>query len=153
MALSKLVLKQGLMSLFDEELFPETYEGAANNFSWVVNNYALTIVPPSTSFESARREFVSAFIENKSKESIEILVDAVRGYCEVLAIGMQIPGCVVVSPTGSVALTAGMEIVAEQSLQGMDGEGWVEMVSSLIDSYFRTGKVIQTETGTITPWS
>ena len=153
MALSRLVLMKGLVSLFDGDSFPDSYEGAAENFSKVINDYALSIVPTSVNFEFAREEFVSSFVENRNKESIEILIDAVKWYCGVLTMGMQTPGYVVYSPTENIALTTGMIAVSERSKLGMSGEDWADAVSQIIDSYFRTGKVLQVETGVVTPWS
>ena len=153
MALSRLVLKNGLLGLFESGNYPENTREAGVNFSNVIDIYSVSIIPTSVSFAEAKSMFVSAFLGAEWKQSMEVFVDAVEAYCRTLATGMAVPGFKGIPPVGRALLSKQMEGLGVLSLSGCSVEEWCENASMAIDGYFRTGTFLNVATGIAVPWS
>lgn len=154
MSLIKATLQEKLLELVgNSENFPDTYAQSALNFGNAINAYGSLVIPVSTTSITALSTFVSTFIASKSKESIEILVDAVVSYCSSLALGMTSAGFVGNPPPSSFVLKTSLLLASQIARQGGSAEDWANSASIAIDSYFKTGTATNIETGVIVPWT
>ncbi len=143
---------KGLVSNSDN--FPASYELAATNFGNAVNKYGSKVTPLSTTVAAGLAAFIAKFIASKSKESLEILADAVEAYCQVLASGMA-PAFAGTPPTpvAKTAMIVALNAAGEVAKNGGTADAWAAAAATAIDTYFHTGIAVNSITGATVPWA
>lgn len=153
MALVIATLLNGLKGMVNNpDNFPDTFEQAAANFADVINNYGSLVTPPSTTSAAAKAACSAQFIASKSKQSLDIIIDAVQAYCVALAPGMA-PAFVGTPPPTTAALKTAIDAAGQVALNGGSADAWAQAAATVIDIYFRTGIAANVQTGVPVPWS
>ena len=153
MALVVATLLNGLKGMVSNpDNFPDTFEQAALNFADVINNYGSAVTPPSTTSAAAKSACSAQFIASKSKQSLDIIIDAVQAYCQALALGMA-PTFAGTPPPTTAAMKTAIDAAGQVALNGGAADDWAQAAATAIDAYFKTGIAVNSTTGVAVPWS
>lgn len=155
MPLIKSNLEQSLRSLLDKDYvnfegFPNTSTEVAERWSKVVNDYASTVVPFSTTSVVAKAAFKSTMlaITPSPPNGLALLTTAFSTYASTLAGGMQ-PGFTATPPTSPINLAP----VISLGMSGASGAVIAASLANVIHSWFKTGLATNNSSGTTILWS
>jgi hypothetical protein len=151
MALLKPTLKDGIQSIIDQEYsgftqFPSSVLEAAERWSIAIDNYASLVTPPSTTSQAASQALKAKLLlaENLGVDAFKLgLIE----YATVLAGGMA-PTFTGVPPVTPPIF----EPIFAAGFAGADSATIAELLSSMIDLWFKTGTAINNTSGVTLTW-
>jgi hypothetical protein len=143
MALNRQILQDGIMDIFTN--LPSTKEETAQRWSEAIDNYAASIIPPSTTNQVAKQAFYNVFLQINYTNGIVVFQQAFQQYTTQLSLGMA-PLYVGTPPPVPINL-----LPSFIGLTGAPKEVIVPIMVNIIDIWFRTG-LASNQSGAI-PWS
>lgn len=152
MSLVKSTLVNGLRGIFDVEYsgfkdWPSSLDDAANKWGNTINNYARIVVPVSITSVVARTAFVAKFLLLDSVNDVSGMSDAIKVYADVLGSGMA-PAFTYTIPNIGPDLTP----VKMLGLSGGSSKQCIDLMSTIIDIWFRTCTAQNTISGGVVFW-
>lgn len=148
-------LKVGISKICDQEHllfqgFPSNTIQVADRWSTAINDYAALVIPASLNSSLAKEAFRIALLSISSEvpNGAVLFKTAFSSYAAQLAIGMS-PTFKGNPPPVPIELSS----VFALGFSGGSSEQCVQMMSGIIDLWFRTGTATNTVSGVTTPWS
>ena len=149
-------MKSEIQKINDQEFggfegFPKTLSEAASRWATVVDTFASVVIPASTTASAAKSAFqgVMMGVDVNAGNGLIMLDNACVAYAAALAGGMAGAGFVGVPPVG----LPGCPSVASIGLGGGSAESVADQLSTLIDTWFKTGQATPIAGGPPIPWS
>lgn len=132
------------------EDFPTSISDSANRWANAVNEYAKSVIPPSSTSEQAKQAFIQVMqqVSVPSQNGFAILKLAFTAYASTLALGMA-PTFIATPPPSPIIL----EVVAPLGLGGGSAEAVASAMSNIIDSWFKTGVAVNSGSGVSINWN
>ncbi len=152
MPLLKQNLKNEITRIIDakspiHEGFPSSLSEASVRWANAINSYASSVIPLSSTSQAATIS-LQAHLNTVPTLGEQGFVNGLISYATVLASGMQ-PTFTGVIPPSSVVLTPAFSL----GLSGGSSEEVADLLSSIIDVWFRTGTAINNSSGIVTNWN
>lgn len=152
MPLIKLNLLSNIRSINDQEFigfnqFPQNSIEAANRWSLAIGNYAAQVIPISSTFEPARMALESQLLLIPTAGE-SAFIQGLISYANLLALGMAPTFSAIPPPIPPIlnpAFTLGFG--------GGSSEAVANLLSDIIDGWFRTGTAINTISGVTVNWN
>lgn len=153
MALSKSILKTSLQTFCDEGSvnfvsFPGSFGEAATMWANAFDTYAKMVTPMSSTSQAAKTAFRQQFVLSQDAQDISFLVSCFTKYVQVLATGMA-PIFIATPPLKSAL---NLRVLEDLGLNGASTFECVNTLTTLIDTWMRTGVAVNSVTGVTTLW-
>lgn len=153
MALIRNTLLTELRKGLDEEYseftrHPNSLQEAGEIWANAFSNYAKSIIPISTTVESAKSKFISTFNTITNTNGKVVFPSCFQLYCVELGLGMQ-PLFTAVPPT----LPPFFDSVFISGLAGSSTKLCLEQICTIIDAWIKTGLAINNSSGVTTNWN
>jgi hypothetical protein len=150
MPLVSSILQQGLKTIFTPATMPKDIAAAASDWATAVDNYASSVVPPSTTAAAAKSAFQSIMmgVDPNTQNGIPLLIAAFTAYATQLGLGMAptFTGTPPPLPLNIVPVTI-------LGLNGGSADDCAALFATITDAWFRTGLAINNSSGVTIPWS
>lgn len=152
MPLIKENLKKEIVKIIDAESpihegFPSSVVDASVRWANAINSYASSILPVSTTSQAATIS-LQAHLTTVPSLGEQGFVNGLISYATVLASGMQ-PAFSGVIPPLPLVLTPAFSI----GFSGGSSDEVADLLSSIIDDWFRTGTAINNSSGVVINWN
>ena len=154
MPLITTTLNDGLRRIFDEEYpsfegFPQTLEEAVVRWGNVIDTYAgINLIPFSTTSQLARTAFENTLLSLQPSNGALIIQNAFLTYTVTIAQGM-LPAFQGVPPPIPLNLIP----IFGVGFAGGTSQEVASLLTTAIDTYFRTGTAINTQSGATVNWN
>lgn len=150
MALIKANLEIELRKIFDTsyssfEEFPQDLTEASIRWSEAINSYAKNVIPTSINSEAAKQAFATTLLNSDTSTALPL---AFTNYATLLASGM-LPTFVATPPPISIDFTS----VYALGFGGGSSKSVASLMSTIIDTWFKTGTAIPSGGGSVITWS
>ena len=129
------------------EGFPKDLEEAAERWATAVNDYASQIIPISTTSDLAKQSLKSMLLTFPTV-GIAAFHSGLVSYASQLSLGM-LPAFTAVIPPTPPSLESAFLI----GTNGGSAEDVANLLSTLIDAWFKTGTAINTSSGVTINWN
>lgn len=155
MPLLKPILNQEFTKILDSQStnfvgFPQNTIEVANNWANVIDTYAKSVTPISTTFAIAKQLFFNTMlgIDANVGNGLVVLQNAFVAYASQLALGMTGAGFVGTPPPTPIDFSTIVPI----GLAGATGATIANLFSDITDTWFRTGTATNIISGIVTNW-
>lgn len=153
MALNKSILRTGLQTFCDESFtgfvnFPGSYGEASTMWANAFDSYARMVTPVSSTSQAAKTAFRQQFMLSQDAQDISFLVSCFVKYVQVLATGMA-PTFIATPPLKSAL---NLRVLEDLGLNGASTFECVNTLTTLVDTWMRTGVAVNSVTGVTTLW-
>lgn len=154
MPLLPTILQDELSKIMDSDYpsfsgFGNSQLEIAEKWADALGNYTVGIVIPSTMQSLAKQSFISVFSTIVQPNGIPLIQQAFTTYGSSLAIGMITPAFTAVPPPIPIDLTPVFSI---PTVVGTN-QARVSLLTTIIDSWFRTGTFTQISSGVTSTWN
>lgn len=127
--------------------FPQDLDETTERWSTAISRYAGGITPPSQSAESAKSSFSSTFTSLIQTDGNAAFTLSLTAYALELGLGMQ-PTFTAIPPPTPIILAP----VFSLGFAGGSAKQCAELMSSTIDTWFKTGIAINNSSGATVQW-
>ncbi len=155
MPLIKSLLKNNIQELNDQEFpgflgFPETTLEAATRWAEGIAEYATPIIPATTTILAAQEVLKNQLltISNEASNGITVFQQALSDFASVISTGMQ-PTFTGTPPAIPLSISPATAI----GFAGGTAEEVAEALSTIIDTWMKTGLAVNNSTGATINWN
>jgi hypothetical protein len=127
---------------------PSNLQEAGKIWSDAFSNYTKSIIPISTTVESAKGKFISTFNTITNTNGKLVFASCFQLYCVELGLGMQPLFTATPPPTLPI-----FDSVFTSGLTGSSTEICLEQICTVIDTWIRTGLAINNSSGVTVNWN
>ena len=130
--------------------FPENIADVANTWGDIVNSYASSVIPISSTSVQARSTFVSSMMLTSlsSQNGLSQLISLLSAYMSALSLGMQ-PAFTGTPPAIPINIAA----VSVLGLGGSSGELTSKSLANIIHAWVKTGLATNNSSGATINWN
>lgn len=146
MPLNVSLLKDNILDVIID--YPNDIIEASEKWANAFDLYAKQVVPLSTTSEASKIQFKSVFININNTNGKELFSQSFIAYCDSLATGMQ-PLFTSTPPSAPLDF----EPVYALGLSKGTHEQIADLMSTIIDTWIRTGVAVNNSSSVSTPWT